>query len=210
MTPELIDNLLQVLAMLAGGCAAGAWYYYSRKQAYFILACFYSSFMMASLYWMLYTLLITDSPPMFYVSEMAWIACYLFLYLLQYTLSDPGEQAFRCRASWLALAFGIPLMIYFISIGELFYNLIVYSLLIAIVWKAIRGIAYWKDKKGQPGNKLLFHGAVLLFVVLENCLWLSSYPWVSDTWSNPYFWIDMTLSAELLFLLPGVKKAVDL
>lgn len=49
----------------------------------------------------------------------------------------------------------------------------------------------------------------MIFVVLENCLWLSSYPWVSDTWNNPYFWIDFAVTASLVSLLPVVRKAVN-
>ena len=51
---------------------------------------------------------------------------------------------------------------------------------------------------------------MIILVILENCLWLSSYPWVSDTWSNPYFWIDFTVTASLFSLLPAVRKAVNI
>ena len=53
---------------------------------------------------MLYTILVTDAPPMFYVSEIGWLSSYLFLYLLQYSISDKEERAFRCSRMYVAAA----------------------------------------------------------------------------------------------------------
>lgn len=75
---EIIDNLSQVLVAMLGCIISGIFYYKSRKQPFFILACFYGCFMLAGLYWMLYTILVTDAPPMFYVSEIGWLSSYLF------------------------------------------------------------------------------------------------------------------------------------
>lgn len=75
---EIIDNLSQVLVAMLGCIISGVFYYKSRKQPFFILTCFYGCFMLAGLYWMLYTILVTDAPPMFYVSEIGWLSSYLF------------------------------------------------------------------------------------------------------------------------------------
>lgn len=101
---EIIDNLSQVLVAMLGCIISGVFYYKSRKQPFFILTCFYGCFMLAGLYWMLYTILVTDAPPMFYVSEIGWLSSYLFLYLLQYSISDKEERAFRCSRMYVAAA----------------------------------------------------------------------------------------------------------
>ena len=67
---EIIDNLSQVLVAMLGCTISGVFYYKSRKQPFFVLTCFYGCFMLAGLYWMLYTILVTDAPPMFYVSDI--------------------------------------------------------------------------------------------------------------------------------------------
>ena len=90
---ELVDNLTQLLAALSGCVLSGALYLRSRGQPYFLLCCFYGCFGMGLLYWLLYTLLVTDAPPMFYVSDIGWISCFIFLLLLQYSLVDPPAAA---------------------------------------------------------------------------------------------------------------------
>ena len=85
---ELIDNLTQLLAALSGCVLSGVFYLRSRRQPYFLLCCFYGCFGFGLLYWLLYTLLVTGAPPMFYVSDIGWISCFFFLLLLRYCLSD--------------------------------------------------------------------------------------------------------------------------
>lgn len=204
---EFIDNLTQLLAALAGFLLSGASYLKSRRQPYFLLCCFYGCFGFGMLYWLLYTLLVTDAPPMFYVSDIGWISCFLFLLLLQYSFSDKEERSLQSRLPWLALVIMIPLTAYFISIGDALYNLIVGALMAAMLWTAVRGLVWQKKQPNQ--SRRFFHFAVIGFLVLENCLWLSSYPWVGDTLANPYFWFDFAVTASLLMLFPAVRKAVQ-
>ena len=204
---ELVDNLTQLLAALSGCVLSGALYLRSRGQPYFLLCCFYGCFGMGLLYWLLYTLLLTDAPPMFYVSDIGWISCFLFLLLLQYSVSDKEERSLQSRLPWLALVIIIPLTAYFISIGDALYNLIVGALMAAMLWTAVRGLVWQKKQPNQ--SRRFFHFAVIGFLVLENCLWLSSYPWVGDTLANPYFWFDFAVTASLLMLFPAVRKAVQ-
>ena len=110
--------------------------------------------------------------------------------------------------AWLALALEIPLTVYYISIGDALYNLIVGGLMAGMLWLAIRGIA-WQRRQPEPGRgKLSFHLVTVGYILLENCLWLSSYPWMGDTLANPYFWFDFAVTASLVALFPAVRKAV--
>ena len=206
---EFIDNLSQFLVTLLGGILSGILFFRSRKSPYFLLCSFYGCFALAGLYWLLYTILVTDAPPMFYVSDIGWIAGYLFLCLLQDSLSDREERAFRCGAMWIAPLVIVPLTIYYISLGDVIYNLILDNIMLVLTWRGIRGFVYWKRKAGLGREKRFFHLAILCFVVLENGLWLSSYPWVSDTLTNPYFWIDFAVTACLFSLFPATRKAVE-
>ena len=58
---ELTSNLLQFLVTLLGFCLAAILYHQNRRQAYFLLACFYGCFALGSLYWTLY-------PPLHYTA----------------------------------------------------------------------------------------------------------------------------------------------
>ena len=54
---ELIENLLQLLTTFLGALLSGIAWQKSRRQAYFLLLCFYGCFALGSLYWTLYLLL---------------------------------------------------------------------------------------------------------------------------------------------------------
>ena len=107
---ELTSNLLQFLVTLLGFCLGAILYRQNRRQAYFLLACFYGCFALGSLYWTLYLLLFSETPQVFYVSEFGWIASGIFLRILQYVLSGEEERAFKCRAAWISPLVGVPLM----------------------------------------------------------------------------------------------------
>ena len=96
---ELFSNFFQIAVTLLGFCMSGIRYLKDRKQAYFLLTCFYGCFALGSLYWTLYLLLFSETPQVFYVSEFGWVASVIFLYLLQYTLSSAGERKFLTRKS---------------------------------------------------------------------------------------------------------------
>lgn len=96
---EFIDNLIQLLAVLSGCILSGLSYLRSRSQTWFLLCCFYGCFFLASLYWLLFTFLVTESPPVFYVADIGWISCYLFLLLLQYNLTGQKERRFQSRVA---------------------------------------------------------------------------------------------------------------
>ena len=42
--------------------------------------------------------------------------------------------------------------------------------------RSLRGFLYWRQQPGQQQNRCVFHLVVIVFVILENCLWFSSYP----------------------------------
>ena len=205
---EFIDNLIQLLAVLSGCILTGLSYLRSRSQTWFLLCCFYGCFFLASLYWLLFTFLVTESPPVFYVADIGWISCYLFLLLLQYNLTGQKERRFQSRLAWLALLIEAPLTIYYMLIGDIFYNLIVGVLMTALLWSVIRGLVWLTTQPHPKQGRLHFLIVMLLFLGAENGLWLSSYPWAGDTPANPYFWFDFALTATLLALFPAVRKAV--
>lgn len=165
---ELIDNLTQLLMALLGFVFSGTGYLKRRHRPLFLLSCFYGCFALGTLYWLLYTQLITDSPPIFYVSDISWISCFLFLLLLEFDVAGEGLRVYKCRASWLALAVEIPLTVYFISIGDVIYNIIIGALMTVMYWQGIRS-AVWARRHERC--KLAFYLVLLCFLTLENCLW---------------------------------------
>lgn len=98
---EFWDYLSQFLAVTAGFCAALRAYLKSREQPWFLLTCFYGTFALGTLYWTLHLLLRQETPQVFYVSDLAWLASYVFLLALTLTLLTRGSGSpGRGYAGW--------------------------------------------------------------------------------------------------------------
>lgn len=206
---ELFDNVLQFLAALLAGAGAAILFYKSRRQAYFLLACFYGTFALGTLYWTLHILLFDSTPQIFYVSELAWTAGFMFLLTLGFTLAAPEEKKFRHPAVWLVPAFCLPQMLLYLTHGDIIFTLLTCGINMVIGWYSIRGLFYARRQTGKKRAMQFFHLAVLGIVALEYCLWTASCFWVSDTLTNPYFGIDFLLTMALFALLPALRKAVE-
>lgn len=204
---EFWDYLSQFLAVTAGFCAALRAYLKSREQPWFLLTCFYGTFALGTLYWTLHLLLRQETPQVFYVSDLAWLASYVFLLALTLTLLDAAERQSRTELCWLAPVFCLPQFTLYVTRGDLLLNVLMCGLTMMLAWCAVRGLVW--AKKTENGRLRRFHGTVLAFTALEYALWTASCFWVSDTLTNPYFWFDFLLTLVLLLFLPAVRKAVE-
>ena len=206
---ELLDNVSQLTVTLISGVVMGSLFYKNRNQAYFLLACFYGAYTLGSLYWTLHILLFNHTPPLFYVSDLTWIANYIFLLTLEATLTTADERRFRHAAMWLVPVFCVPQLILYLTHGDVLFNLLICGITMVIALCSVRGVLYARMQKGKPRDMQFFHIAVLCVVFLEYSLWTASCFWISDTLTNPYFWIDFMLTGALFALMPATIKAVE-
>lgn len=206
---EFIDNAIQFMVTLLSGIGAVAMYYRKRTQAYFLLTCFYGTFSLGTLYWTLNVLLFNHTPQVFYVSELSWLASYMFLLTLEYSLSTSDERAFRHPAVWIVPVFCVPQLVLYVTHGDLVINLLMCGMTMAAAWFSVRGLFYARRQTGKPRDMQCFHIAVLCVIVLEYGIWTASCFWVGDTLKNPYFWFDFMMTASLFALLPATRKAVE-
>ena len=191
MRMELIENLLQLLVTFVGALLSGISYRKSRRQAYFLLLCFYGCFALGSLYWTLYLLLFDTTPRVFYVSEFGWVASLIFLRILQATLASQDERSFRSRSAWLAPASGVPLLVFYCTFGDILSNLIWCGMMIWLSFCAIRGLVYADGQTGAARNMRYFHIGVLCFAFAEYLLWTVGCFWPDTSPASPTFWCDM-------------------
>lgn len=205
---ELIENFLQLFVTFLGACLAGIAYRKNRRQAHFLLLCFYGCFALGALYWTLYLLLFSTTPQVFYVSEFGWVASVIFLRILQDTLSSKEERAFRCRAPWLSPLIGIPLLVFYCTYGDILSNLIWCGMMIVLSFFSIRGLAYVKKQTGAARDLRYFHIGILCFVATEYLLWTVGCFWRNDSLASPAFWCDILLTLSIFGLLPATRKAV--
>ena len=123
-------------------------------------------------------------------------------------LSGTDERTFRCRRAWLAPAFGVPLLAFYCTFGDILSNLIWCGMMIWLSFCAIRGLAYTKTQTGAARNMGYFHIGVLCFAFAEYLLWTVGCFWPNTSPASPAFWCDMLLTLAILGLLPATRKAV--
>ena len=83
MNFEIIDNIFQVIVFSLIVVADIVCWFLHKNRLYIILALAHSCFMMGTLYFVLYLVIRGKVPQFFYVSEISWIASYLFLHSYQ-------------------------------------------------------------------------------------------------------------------------------
>lgn len=131
------------------------------------------------------------------------------LRILQATLTGTDERAFRCRRAWLAPAFGVPLLAFYCTFGDILSNLIWCGMMIWLSFCAIRGLVYAKGQTDTARNMRYFHIGVLCFAFAEYLLWTAGCFWPDTSPASPTFWCDILLTLVIPGLLPATRKAVD-
>ena len=100
---EIYDNVFQTLLLMGMMVVSGAagLKYSSRKLV--VLACAYGSIMLGTLFYMLHLTIIGDIPRIFYVSEISWMAGYLFFLFLVILRQERKNVNFQPVLALLAL-----------------------------------------------------------------------------------------------------------
>ncbi|MEG0597704.1 MAG: histidine kinase [Oscillospiraceae bacterium] len=204
---ELIDNALQLA--VTSGCAvwAGVLAFRQKSQLYSILACFYGTFALGLLYWLSFLALRDYTPRFFYVSDLSWMASFLFLLLLNLSVAKKEEKAF-CLPAIAVSAVLVPLTVILAIHGDVLVTLLWCGLLICCAYLSVRGLCYARRQSGDGRRLQYLHGAILFLVFAEFGLWLLSCYFKESTLANPYFWCDFVLTVGLFALMPAMKKAV--
>jgi len=207
---EIVDNAVQLAVMVCCFVFSGMVAVRKKSQSYVLVACFYGSYALGLLYWLLYLALKTYTPKIFYVSDLTWIASFLFLLALDLSLVPPEEKRFRCPAAWLAPAVCAVTTVFYCTYGDFVTNILWGVLTGGIGYVSVRGLLYARTQAGSARSRQWFHLALLFIMLMEHCLWTSSCFWAGDTLKNPYFWFDCALTCGCAALLPATKKAVGL
>lgn len=203
---ELIDNALQFGVFLACGVYCGARLIRSRSDYWFLLTCAYGSYLLGLAYWLLHLIFYRETPEYFYVSELSWLASYLFLILLLRSDMTKAEQSYRSPLLLGIPAVCIALCLFFFRWGEYLVNVLWGALMCVLGLTALRGLLYARKQKGAEDRKALCIASLVLFCV-EYALWVVSCFWQGNA-LDPYFFLDVCLTASLAaFAFAGRKEA---
>ena len=201
MSFELIDNLLQVAALGGASLAAAAAAVRRGDRRCLILALAYACFAMGTLFYVLHLAIIGTVPKVFYVSEVSWLAAYLFFLSLQILRTE----TIAVRFSWLP-ALGALLAAVAVLVVRIMGPSYLVSALFALTVGAIVYLSAFRLLHAPQRSKL--DACLLLCVTLQVLLYLVSVFMSDYTRFNLYFAVDLALTASLIALLPLTLREV--
>lgn len=201
MNFELIDNLFQVTALFSMALASAVLAWRKKERQYVILMLFYACFAMGTSYFVLYLAVIGNIPQVFYVSEVSWLASYLFLLSLQIVRTEH----MHIRGSWKAGA-----VTAIIVTGSFAVQIFGPSWFMVSAFACTAGtLAYLTVFRLQSRKKSLTDVCILTSVSLQVLLYIVSCFLHDYTRFNLYFAVDFILTASFMALLPLLHREVE-
>lgn len=169
MNFEVIDNAIQVSLLFF--CMLFCVYCTVRthKREYLLLTGVYGCMAMGTLYYLLYLIVIGTVPQIFCVSEIAWIASYLFMLVLMLKHQEQYKKIFSLPACLLAVWFGMT-SFWFSVLGPSRVLMLCYAIVAALIF--YHGFAAIFQKKSDS----------LICILLQQCVFSSVYTGFRSIW----------------------------
>ena len=200
---EIFDNVFQTLSLMGMMVVSGAagLKYSSRKLV--VLACAYGSIMLGTLFYMLHLTIIGDIPRIFYVSEISWMAGYLFFLFLVILRQERKNVDFQPVPAMLAL-FTLAASVH----SEVMGNSILMSLAFGMIAGAIVYISSIRIRRAHlsGAHPAAFDRMMIAVVILQILVYFIS-EYVSDfSTFNLYFAVDILFTLSLCSLFRMIRK----
>ena len=200
---EIFDNVFQTLSLMGMMVVSGAagLKYSSRKLV--VLACAYGSIMLGTLFYMLHLTIIGDIPRIFYVSEISWMAGYLFFLFLVILRQERKNVNFQPVLAMLAL-FTLAASVH----SEVMGNSILMSLAFGVIADAIVYISSIRIRRAHlsGAHPAAFDRMMIAVVILQILVYFVS-EYVSDfSTFNLYFAVDILFTLSLCSLFRMIRK----
>ena len=200
---EIYDNVFQTLSLMGMMIVSGAagLKYSSRKLM--VLACAYGSIMLGTLFYMLHLTIIGDIPRIFYVSEISWMAGYLFFLFLVILRQERKNVNFQPVPAMLAL-FTLAASVH----SEVMGNSILMSLAFGVIADAIVYISSIRIRRAHlsGAHPAAFDRMMIAVVILKILVYFVS-EYVSDfSTFNLYFAVDILFTLSLCSLFQMIRK----
>ena len=202
---EIFDNVFQTMSLMVMMIVSGAagLKYSSRKLV--MLACAYGGIMLGTLFYMLHLTIIGDIPRIFYVSEISWMAGYLFFLLLVILRQERKNVTFQPVPALLVL---------FTLIASVHSDVMGNSVLMSLVFGAITGtIVYISSLRILHARRshispAAFDWMMVAVVILQILVYFVS-EYISDfSTFNLYFAVDILFTLSLCSLFWLIRKEV--
>lgn len=201
MNFEIIDNAYQISMFGAASVISTVLSVRFRDRRFMILSFAYACFMMGTLFYTLHLAITGDIPRISYVSEILWIASYLFYLSLQLYRSEKMKIHF----SWLSV-FAASVAVKYILEWHIMGPSYLTNILFAVTLSVIVYLSVYRIK--VKTEYIMFDIVLLICTFLQVALYISSAFMDGFTEFNLYFTIDMTLTTCFAMLIPLMYREV--
>ncbi len=200
-SPDVYTNIFQsiILACCLAICARTL--YVTKRKGWFLLGCFFATYLLGDIYWLGYILIRGTTPYIFYVADISWIASYSFLSIVVRSFPESRSKKYQSIFSYIWLVFSIVSTIYFYTFGDIINTTVMDFVVSLAGLYAINGMSNCRNKiKKENGDKTIFGNyymvylVVLLITIMEYGLWHMSTFFDTLTFANPYYWFDIGLT----------------
>lgn len=201
MNFEVVDNVFQVVILAGAMTASAVTALRSRKWEFLMLSGGYGCFMMGTLYYVLYLVILGQVPQIFYVAEISWLAAYVF-YL---SLSLSRRKLFIKRPGPVSIIAAVAVFACFVGFhifGPAILSSLAFGVTVGIlVMRSVEGMREYREDR-------LLNGIMILVCFLQISLYeVSSF--IRDyTRFNLYFALDICLTLLMVSMYPALKREV--
>lgn len=197
MNFEVFDNGLQVVLFMTFALLSLLYGLRTQNRKFWILSGCYACFSMGTLYYLLYLVIMGKVPQVFYVSEIAWLASYLFLLALCLMLTQ--KEGIRLQISFMLAA-----VVEFIMVmgWQIFGPSYIFSAVFGIVTAYIFYCSLYMSFREK--RKIGF--SISFLIVLQLMLYIVSVFMSDYTHFNLYFAVDFSLMFVMCSLFVLLKK----
>ncbi len=184
MSFEIIDNGIQVGLFLLFALCSLLHGLRTQNRKFWILSGCYACFSMGTLYYLLYLVIMERVPQVFYVSEIAWMASYLFLMTLILMLTEKVHTPI-CLSALVLTVVEIVTVIGWRIFGP--------SYPFSMIFAMVTGVTFYYCVTDFLQKKRGITLSVIVLVVLQLLLYIVSEFIKDYTRFNLYFVIDFLL-----------------
>lgn len=202
---EVLDNAFQLAVLIV--CLAVSLVHFSRGHGdeWLMASGFFGCNLLGLTYWIAYLMVFGETPRYFYVPDVAWAASYVFLLMLVAALDERRQPCAPVPMAWVAAAAMVPHFALYVTHGDVLLNVVECSIMAAIGYFAVRGIAS-APVEGPEGDRRL-HAAILIWWMAQLAVWTTSCFWGAVSFT-PYIASDLLVSVSLLALLLEMRRAL--
>ena len=201
MNFEIVDNIFQILVLFCVMIASAVTACKKKSRDFLLLAGSYGCFMMGTLYYVLYLIIMGKVPQIFYVAEISWLAAYLFF--LSLSLSRRSAR----KASRCCLCFGAVVIVCLVMAFQIFGPSLFFSGCFGITAGTI--VLRCMEVLRREKKHHFLDGIMLSVAWLQVLLYIVSEFIKDYTRFNLYFAVDITLTLTMAYLFFALRKEVE-